>query len=270
MRRSYLYIMTRKAILGVEDEEMLDVLCIGQYDKTGRFTTIQWKCFIEWCKGECNKLIIYTRLSYRAICSKIPLYCNISILEKPDKALDIYAYEINVENVLFWNYIANGDYSIDRADDISHMFFFYGEISIASLEIVDYENYVLIEGDAVQNDRLLANKAMVSENIQLCFKGKADIEGLSQQESWKPLGEVAKLNEEFKQLLLSEIKINHNSLLVLRECLLIFRSLGMDKDSMIRNLEELRNDSDTETEDILLELMDFVAGWCKPELSIFG
>ena len=37
---------------------------------------------------------------------------------------------------------------------------------------------------------------------------------------------------------------------------------------MVRNLEELRNGSDTETENILLELMDFLAGWCNPDLSI--
>ena len=78
------------------------------------------------------------------------------------------------------------------------------------------------------------------------------------------------LNEEFKQLLLSEIEDNHNNLLILRECLLKFKSFGMDKDSMLRNLEELRNDIDTETEDILLELMDYVAGWCNPDLSVFG
>lgn len=178
---------------------MLDVLCIGQYDTTGKFTTIQWKCFMEWCKEDCNKLIIYTRMSYHAICCEIPLYCNISILEKPDKSLDIYAYEINVENVLFWAYIADEDYGIDRANGISHLFFFNGEISIASLEIVDYENYVLIEGDAVKKDRLLANQAMVSENIRLCFKGKADIEGLAQEESWKPLGEAANEFEEWKK-----------------------------------------------------------------------
>lgn len=83
-------------------------------------------------------------------------------------------------------------------------------------------------------------------------------------------GSIVSLNEEFQQLLLSEIKNNHNNLLVLRECLLKFNNLGMDKDSMVRNLEELRNDSDTETEDILLELMDFVVGWCKHELSVFG
>ena len=61
------------------------------------------------------------------------------------------------------------------------------------------------------------------------------------------------LNDEFKLLLLSEIKNDRNNLLVLRECLLKFKNFGMDKDSMIRNLEELRNGSDTESEDILLE-----------------
>ena len=74
--------------------------------------------------------------------------------------------------------------------------------------------------------------------------------------------------EKFKQFLLSEIKNHHKNLLVLRECLLKFKGFGMDKNSMVRNLEELRNGSDTEMENILLELMDFLAGWCNPDLSI--
>ena len=78
------------------------------------------------------------------------------------------------------------------------------------------------------------------------------------------------LDEEFRQLLLSEIKSDHNNLLILREYLLKYKSFGMDKDSMVRNLEKLRNGSDTETEDILLELMDFVVGYCNPDLSIFN
>lgn len=77
------------------------------------------------------------------------------------------------------------------------------------------------------------------------------------------------INEEFKQLLLLEIKNDHNNLFILRECLLKYKSIGMDKDSMVRNLEEMRNGSDTETEDIMLELMDFVVGFCNPNLSIF-
>lgn len=45
-----------------------------------------------------------------------------------------------------------------------------------------------MEDDVDQKDRLLENEKMVSENIRLCFRGKADIEGLLQEESWKPLG----------------------------------------------------------------------------------
>lgn len=77
------------------------------------------------------------------------------------------------------------------------------------------------------------------------------------------------LNEDFMQLLSVEIKKQHNNLLILREYLIKFKSVGMDKDSMIKSLEELRTNSDPETEDILLELMDFVVGYCNPNLAIF-
>ena len=77
------------------------------------------------------------------------------------------------------------------------------------------------------------------------------------------------LNEDFKQSLTIEIKRHNNNLLFLRECLIKFKSAGMDKDGMTKNLEELRNNCDAETEDILLEMMDFVTGYCSPGLSIF-
>lgn len=77
------------------------------------------------------------------------------------------------------------------------------------------------------------------------------------------------LNEEFMQLLSAEIKKHHDNLLILRESLIKFKNVGMDKDSMIKSLEELRDGSDPETEDILLELMDFVVGYCNPNLAIF-
>lgn len=77
------------------------------------------------------------------------------------------------------------------------------------------------------------------------------------------------LNEEFMQMLSVEINNHHNSLSMLRECLINFKNAGMDKDCMINNLEELRNASDSDKEDVLLELMDFVVGYCNPNLSIF-
>lgn len=77
------------------------------------------------------------------------------------------------------------------------------------------------------------------------------------------------LNKEFVQLLPQEIKKYRNDLLILRESLIRFKNKGMDKKSMLANLEELRSESDTETEDVLLELMDFVVGYCNPKLLIY-
>ena len=71
------------------------------------------------------------------------------------------------------------------------------------------------------------------------------------------------LNEEFMKVLSAEIE-EKNNLLVLHKCLMKFKNAGMDKDSMIKSLKELINSSDSETEDVLLELMDFVVGYCNP------
>ena len=75
------------------------------------------------------------------------------------------------------------------------------------------------------------------------------------------------LNEEFMKVLSAEIK--EKNLLVLHKYLMEFKNAGMDKNSMIKSLKELINSSDSETEDVLLELMDFVVGYCNPNLSIF-
>ena len=78
------------------------------------------------------------------------------------------------------------------------------------------------------------------------------------------------LNEEFMQSLPLEIEKHHDDLLHLRELLIRFRDNGMDQESMLKNMEELRNRNyPEETEDILLELMDFIVEWCNPGLCIF-
>lgn len=171
----------------MEDDTMINVLCVGKYNDAGIFTKKQWECFLEWCKEECNKLIVYSRMSYSTICSKFSLCCSIDILNKPDETLDIYAYEINVTCDWFWSYIKDYNYNIDIVDALSHIYFFSSERYVASLELVDYENYILIEEVEEQQNELLLDKALTLENIQLCFEGKTDIDGLI-QEDWKPLG----------------------------------------------------------------------------------
>lgn len=167
---------------------MVRILYIGQYEETGKFITNQWKCFIEWCRIECNKLIVYTQMSYSSICDKFPLYCVIKELRLPDETLSIYAYEINIVDDAFWDYIQDYNYSIDVKDDISHIFFFYGKRNIASLEIVDFENYLLIEEPISEESKFLLERELILENLQFCAGGKSDIEELMQGEKWKPLG----------------------------------------------------------------------------------
>lgn len=78
------------------------------------------------------------------------------------------------------------------------------------------------------------------------------------------------LSDEFLQLLSLEIEKQHGDLSALRKFLIRFRDNGMDKETMLENMEELRGSSASgETENILLELMDFITGWCKPGQSIF-
>lgn len=83
------------------------------------------------------------------------------------------------------------------------------------------------------------------------------ISGKLQHVTEKVRGDKILLNNEFCQVLLLEIKRHQNDLESLRECLIRFKNKGIDKDSMLECLENVRSRSDSETEDILLELMVF-------------
>ena len=55
----------------------------------------------------------------------------------------------------------------------------------------------------------------------------------------------------------------------LYKIMLHFRDNGMTKKDMYECLEELRKVCDSVTEDIVLDLMDFVVGFCNPRLDLF-
>lgn len=78
------------------------------------------------------------------------------------------------------------------------------------------------------------------------------------------------LDIEFLKILPEVIEKHEYSLHALHGILKSFKEKGMSKDSMLENLKKLRETSDLETkEDIFLELMDFVVGFCNPDSSIF-
>ncbi|AFR05548.1 hypothetical protein H4F46_21270 [Pectobacterium brasiliense] len=73
------------------------------------------------------------------------------------------------------------------------------------------------------------------------------------------------IKEEFIDILSSEIVFGSN-LMKLRELLVSFKVRGVSKNEMLLYLNELRLVSN---EDVVLELMDFVEGYCNPQLSIY-
>ncbi len=77
------------------------------------------------------------------------------------------------------------------------------------------------------------------------------------------------IDADFRQSLLSKMSINQGDILLLRELLIEYKEAGMDKNSMINNLIELRSSCNSDMEDIFLDLMDFVTGFCDPSLKIF-
>ena len=77
------------------------------------------------------------------------------------------------------------------------------------------------------------------------------------------------LREEFTNVILKGLESNYN-LLEFRNYLDDFKKRGMSRETMIEELEALRVGVNTEREDTLLELLDFVVGFCNPKLSIFN
>lgn len=84
---------------------------------------------------------------------------------------------------------------------------------------------------------------------------------------WNSL--IHESDQKFLTTLPQEIKKHPDDLRALRDCLITFQKNGMNRDAMMKNLEKLRKESDPATENVLLDLMDFVSGWCSPGLSVF-
>ena len=58
----------------------------------------------------------------------------------------------------------------------------------------------------------------------------------------------------------------------LRECIIGMRSKGVEKASILRDLEalvrEFRESGNEKSEDAVTDVMDFLVGWCSPHVRI--
>ncbi len=77
------------------------------------------------------------------------------------------------------------------------------------------------------------------------------------------------LNNEFTELISMELEKKNKNVAMLYDYLVEFKQKGMDQKSMLMNLERLRYQNDSDMEDVVLDLMDYVVGFCSPGLSIF-
>lgn len=76
-------------------------------------------------------------------------------------------------------------------------------------------------------------------------------------------------SEEFQRSLLREIHNGQTDVSILRELLIDYKNAGMLQKTMYDNLEELRSLCDSNDENIILDLMDFVVGACNQNIKIY-
>ncbi|MBR1737858.1 MAG: hypothetical protein IJ736_12740, partial [Firmicutes bacterium] len=73
-------------------------------------------------------------------------------------------------------------------------------------------------------------------------------------------------NEDFKSEILEQIA-KGNDYLSIREVLVKYRDSGINKEDMLEMLDDMRKNSDTE--DMILDLMDMASGFCRRELDVY-
>ncbi|ELY2909169.1 hypothetical protein [Cronobacter dublinensis] len=71
--------------------------------------------------------------------------------------------------------------------------------------------------------------------------------------------------KEIITLIFKEISLGKN-LMELRDCLIDLKKQGVSKEVMLECLNDMRV---SDFEDTVLELMDFVEGFCNPQFYIF-
>ena len=78
-----------------------------------------------------------------------------------------------------------------------------------------------------------------------------------------------KMDIAFREEILAGLKPGSD----LSELAVKYKDLGMDNERMYHNLEVLRQEmrakEDEASEDLIMDLMDRVVGWCNPDSRIF-
>lgn len=167
---------------------MVNVVYIGKYNIIGKFDSLQWVEILTGLSNICDCIIIYTKLNYEEVKNMFDKYCKVKKLKSPDSLLKIKAYQLIIIREEAWNVIREFNFGINSIKAISHMYFFAKSAYIGSLEIEDYENYILLELYADDLKKIESQMSCLLENQEICTYHKEDVSTLVGNDEWKALG----------------------------------------------------------------------------------
>ena len=69
--------------------------------------------------------------------------------------------------------------------------------------------------------------------------------------------------DQFREALKSQ-----DPVMALRQTVIGFRNQGVEKDALIQALEKFRQELNEQDEDVVLDVLDFLVGWCSSQMRI--
>lgn len=75
--------------------------------------------------------------------------------------------------------------------------------------------------------------------------------------------------QDLNDILINKLQNSSNDVIELREVLVKYKEIGINQTEMLNSLLFLREKLGEEKEDIILDLLDFVTGFCTPTLKIY-
>lgn len=75
--------------------------------------------------------------------------------------------------------------------------------------------------------------------------------------------------QDLNDILINKLQNSSNDVIELREVLVKYKEMGINQTEMLNSLSFLRDKLGEEKEDIILDLLDFVTGFCNPTLKIY-
>ena len=159
------------------------VLYIGTY-KNNKFNSDNWKLALQWLANNCNNITIHTTLDSKELGKD--MLGHFKTEEEKLEGTDYFRLRIWFVNNKILSYLDELKFSIDFG--VSYIDFLHDNSYIAELEVVDYENFLVLNILDKQERDLVEILPNIQENVSACFNHMGDIESITGKNIWHPLG----------------------------------------------------------------------------------